>query len=424
MLASHPNSTNRHLNRTLLVREAVLLAFCDPLPSDCERLLGLSPKEWHSLLRWLDTAGLALYFLDRLEELGLIESVPPQVLARLRQNLADNTERIGSLITESATIQHRFQSAGLSYCVVKGFSLWPLSVPKIELRSQLDLDFLVSEESSTEAQRILEELGFRVIRIIGRTMELRAGEERTSNPGDLYRAGLSRTVELHTEQVRPGRPSRLAHARNLSFHGISMPVLRPTDLFLGQGMHLYKNLLCSQFSRVAHLMEFRHHVIARRGDEGFWKELEQQVREDRAACVGLGAATLLIARVMGPFAPEAFTRWTVDQLPATAGLWADLFAHRTVLASFPGSKLYTLLQKELQTTTASSTLLSWPALLPRRIPPIVTHGSAGETLVARMGRYRRQFQYILFRARFHLREGIPSISASISFGRQKKASSQ
>ena len=44
-----------------------------------------------------------------------------------------------------------------------------------------------------------------------------------------------------------------------------MPVLSPVDLFLGQGLHAYKHV-CSEFSRVAHLLEFRRHVLARRDD--------------------------------------------------------------------------------------------------------------------------------------------------------------
>jgi hypothetical protein len=78
--------------------------------------------------------------------LDLLQVLPSPVLARLRQNLADNSERIDEMIDESVAIQHRFQEAGISYAVLKGFSLWPISVRKLELRSQLDLDFLVGRK--------------------------------------------------------------------------------------------------------------------------------------------------------------------------------------------------------------------------------------------------------------------------------------
>jgi hypothetical protein len=279
----------------------------------------------------------------------------------------------------------------------------------------------VSKESVGEARRIIEGFGYRVHLLNGGGMELKAGVERASTLKDLYKPGMSRGVELHIERVHAGRPSRLAHARNLSFHGVNMPVLRPTDLFLGQGMHLYRNVLCSQFSRAAHLIEFRRHVIARHDDGVFWKSLREQVSGDLATRVGLGAVILLATRVMGRFAPDAFTRWTVYQLPASAGLWVDLYGCRTVLTSFPGSKFYTLLQRELETAGTPSTESSWPPLIPRRMPPNITRGAANETLFARVKRYRSQLQYVLLRVRFHFMEGITCISASMSWRRYRKA---
>ena len=68
MHSLHANPSSRSLSRALQLREAVLLGFCDPLPTEYARLLHLSRKEWESLLYWLDTSGLALYFLNRAEE--------------------------------------------------------------------------------------------------------------------------------------------------------------------------------------------------------------------------------------------------------------------------------------------------------------------------------------------------------------------
>ena len=145
------------------------MVFRDPVPVEYTRLMHLARKDWKDLLRWLDTSGLALYFFDRLRELDLLEVLPSPVLARLRQNLADNSERIHGMIAEAAAIQHRFQEAGVSYAVLKGFSLWPISVSKLELRSQLDLDFLVSEESADRAREVLEGFGYRLNAISGQS---------------------------------------------------------------------------------------------------------------------------------------------------------------------------------------------------------------------------------------------------------------
>jgi hypothetical protein len=414
------NSKSHSLSRALQLREALLLAFCDPLPASYARLLHLSRGEWESLLHWLDTSGLALYFLDRMEELRLADSLPFPVIARLRQNRADNAERIDAMIAESAAIQRKFQEEGVSYSVLKGFSLWPVSVPKLELRSQLDLDFLVTVESAVVARRILEANGYRLHAISGRSWEFKASENQLCSLRDLYKPGLARTAELHLDAV--GAP-QLSRSHKLDFRGLSMPILSPVDLFLGQGLHLYKHV-CSEFSRTAHLVEFRRHVIARHEDDAFWTELREHVADDQGVCLRLGAVTLLISRVMGGFAPEALTCWTVDRLPATAIRWVDLYGHRTVLASFPGSKLYLFLQTELEGAGLSAKRSRRQALLPRRLPPNITHGAPGETTVARFNRYRKQFHFILVRLRFHVFEGLNFFCESILWRQHRNGLSQ
>lgn len=407
------------LSRAMQLREAVLLSFCDPLPKEYTRLVHLSLEEWNGLLHSLDTSGLALYFLDRLKELGLAGIVPAPVLARLEQNLADNTERIHGMIAESVAIQLRFQEAGLCYAVVKGFSLWPLSVPKPELRSQLDQDFLVSEESAGEAQRILESFGYKLHLKTGRHLDFKADKERTSSLRDLYKAGMCRTAELHIEPVFAERASRLSRTEKVAFHGISMPVVASTDYLLGQGMHVYRHL-CNQFTRAAHLLEFRRHVLARSSDQAFWQKMRRQIESDATARAGLGTLVLVIANVMGPFAPEAFTGWTADEVPAGTRLWVELFARRAVLAKFPGSKLHLLLPKAGEATDLQPARRLWPAAVPRCLPLVIAHRTPNEGMSARVRRYRKQIVYTAQRIRFHFVEGIRHYRDSIVWRRSRR----
>jgi hypothetical protein len=138
----------------------------------------------------------------------------------------------------------------------------------------------------------------------------------------------------------------------------------------------------------------------------------------------LGTVTLLISRVMGRFAPAAFTHWTVDQLPSAASLWVDMYARRTALASSPGSKLYLLLQEELEAAGLPAKRSLRNSLLPRRLPPAITHGEAGESLATRMKRYRRQIHFIFFRLRFHTLEGIRYFRESILWRQYKNGLSR
>lgn len=401
----HTHPEDYPLNRAQQLREAVLLTFCDPMPAECERLQNLSGREWKPLLTWLDTSGMALYFLDRLADLGRSGMLPAEILARLQQNRVDNAERTAGMIAESSAIHLGFQNAGLSYAALKGFSLWPVSVPKPELRSQLDLDFLISARCAPEARRILEAGGFHLKAISGRSWEFKTSEPGKISLKNLYKPTPHRSVELHLEADDLGQASLLARTEKLSFHDVCMPVLHPVDLFLGQGMHLYKHV-CGEFWRTAHLIEFRRHVMARYHDAAFWQALRKLAEGNLRASVGLGVVTLLTSHTMGDFAPDELTCWTVDRLPARVRLWVERYGRRSVFASHPGGKLYLLLQKELERAGLTGRRSLRQALLPSRLPPAIALGSANETLPERFVRQRRQAYFTLLRLRFHLVEGL------------------
>jgi hypothetical protein len=392
------------LDRKRLNREAVLSSFGDSASEKCFHFQNLSHKEWSGLLHWLDVSGLALYFLDRMMELQLSTQLPAAVLARLEQNLRDNRERTQGLIVESVAIQQEFQNGDVSYATLKGFSLSPHSVPRPELRHQFDLDFLVAQRSAAGAREVLERRGYRLYAVSGRSWEFK----RDDAPGhirDLYKNLPCRSVELHIEAEVPGYQSLLERVEIREFHGIEMPVLSPVDLFIGQGLHAYKHV-CSEFSRTSHLLEFRRHVLSRRGDDSFWKEVQSRADGNVMASVGLGIVTLLITSVMGDFAPEALTSWTVSRLPGPVYLWVKRYGGRIVFGDAPGSKLYLLLQRELESEGVRQKRSLRKSLLPSRLPPPVVRASEHEAMRIRMKRYRLQAQIILIRSRFHVVEGL------------------
>jgi hypothetical protein len=168
---------------------------------------------------------------------------------------------------------------------------------------------------------------------------------------------------------------------------------------------LYKHL-CGEHYRASHLIEFRRHVIARFHEDAFWQELRELTKNDPQARRALGFVTLLISHVTGEFAPQALTCWTVDCLPRRARLWVEKYGHKLALSSFPGSKLYLLLQEEMQMANAQRRKPLNEALVPRRWPPMIAHAMPGETMGARIRRYCNQVRFILFRLRFHGIEGL------------------
>jgi hypothetical protein len=394
----------RRLSGAIAIRSAVLQCFCDPLPAQCEGLKELTARDWKQLLHWLDISGLALYFFDRINELGLSRWLPPATLARLEQNLEDNTERTRDLIAECNAIQVELQRADLAYAVLKGFSLSPHSVPKPELRSQLDLDFLVAENAAGEARRILEARGYRLHLISGQSWEFKTEHPAPSSIAHLYKAHPHRSVELHVESAAKG-DSLLARREMREFHGVTMPVLPAVDLFLWQGLHAFKHV-SSEFSRASHLVEFRRHVLARRQDGRFWKELESRAGDSPRMYWALGAVTLLIESLMDDFAPHALTSWTRDRLPGPVRLWVERFGRRTVLGSFPGNKTFLLLQRELEIAGIPAKRTLRQHLLPLKLPPVFEHPREHESLPERLRRSRTRLRFLFFRLRFHLVSGI------------------
>ncbi|MFC5862371.1 nucleotidyltransferase family protein [Acidicapsa dinghuensis] len=394
------------------------MSFCDPYPQRCSILGNLSRREWERSLRWLDISGLALYFLHRMIELRLSNDLPEFVLARLRKNLEDNAERTQSMIAESIAIQREFQCSSISYAVLKGLSLWPSSVPAPELRSQFDLDFLIAERDASRARSILEQSGYRLYHASRRSLEFKRNEKPGLSLKDLYKAQPSHAVELHIEPDRAGHPTPLDRIEMRTLYGCEMPVLSSIDLLLGQGLHAYKHV-CSEFSRASHLLEFRRHVLAHFHDSDFWAKLQTTAENNTRASLGLGVVTLLITHVMGDFGPRALTKWTVHSLPESAHLWINRYGKRAVLGNFPGTKLYLLLQKELEVAGVPAKRPLRKVLLPHRLPPPVIQGFPKETTAVRLARYRMQLVFILSRLRFHLMEGLRFAWESRSWRRQK-----
>jgi hypothetical protein len=331
--------------------------------------------------------------------------LPSAVLARLRRNLADNTIRMRAMMEETVSIHREFELEGISHALLKGFSLWPDSAPKPGLRSQLDLDFLVAEPHISAARTILERRSYRLCAVSGRTWEFKTDHVPRNSLDDLYKNRPSRSVELHVEAASSRTPSLLAAAETRTICGASLPVLSPANLFLGQAMHLFKNLTSDGY-RAAHLLEFRRHVLARRNDSRFWNELRSKVRENPQICMALGVVLLFTARAMGEFAPQAFSAWTLARVPASARLWIEVYGLRHVLAGYPGSKLYLLLQQELATGGIPARRPLARALLPLRPPPAIAPAVAGESFSRRIRRYRLQTGFVLFRLRFHVVEGL------------------
>lgn len=400
------HSRPRTLSREQWTRWIALLIFCDPVPEGCfEGLSALTISEWKRLLCWLHVSGLALYFFHRLRESQRHELLPTSVAAQLQKDLEDNTERTNGMLVESIEIQRDLQDACVQYAVLKGLSLWPSSVPSPELRLQFDLDFLVSEDEMRKAREILERRGYRLYGANGRSWEFKRNEMAGLNLKDVYKNTGSWMVELHADPHHLLSYSPFERLQWRKFHGFSMPVLSPVDLFLLHGLHAYKHA-CSEFARAGFLMEFRRNVLHHARDRAFWNELYARAGNDHGARFGLGFVTLLVSSLMGNFAPEELTRWTVDRLPQSARLWIEMYGLRVVLGGFPGSKLYLLLRSRPAEEDTSRGKSIRQVLVPLCTPQPVIRARPHENVSARLVRYWMYLELFVNRLRFHIVAGL------------------
>ena len=387
-------SASRYGNRAL--RRAILASFSQSAAVATCCLATFREKDWRREYRWLDTSGLALYLLDHLAQLGCDEVLPACVRTRLAQNLTDNRARSRALAVEACAINQRLQSQSILFANVKGLTLTPESVPDSALRCQLDLDFLVCATDAERAERLLEAMGYHLECINGDTWEFKAGNDSVPSIADLYKVKAQRAVELHLTSSE----ELLERVVFRTICGITMPVLSPVHQFLSQATHLFEHL-SSSFTRASCLLEFRRHMLARVDDADFWMQLEECSKGDTASRVALGVATLLVVEVFGDTPPCFLAQLVAGDVPTTAQLWVRLYGLTALLADFPGTKLYLLLQTEDETGLVP--LLQH--LLPRSRPRSIITGAVAAPFSMRARQGLEQWWFMLGRLSFHAIEG-------------------
>jgi hypothetical protein len=392
------------------VVEAVVAAFHEPAEQSARRLSALSAREWERSYHWLDAGGMALYFLDRVESLHLESALPSATLERLRGNLADNRIRSSAMLAEFASINRSFQAAGVVYTNLKGFTLSPESCPRPELRCQLDLDFLIDGAQLDLCRTLLSTRGYELAAATPDVWEFKAGSSELVSIKDHYKARPQLCAELHFASSAapphlPFRDLRLDRLSSHSWRGLTFPALAPADLFIAQAMHLFKHL-CSSCTRLSWLLEYQYHVAVRYHDQSFWDEVQRYARPHRHASIAIGLTTLLSSGIFGGPIPPQLGEWTCDRLPGAVRLWADQYGRESILADFPGTKLYLLLQEELRRNDGEWQQTKRSSLLPLHRAPRILRTSSRDNVWKRMRAEVYQIRFVLFRLRFHVVEGL------------------
>jgi hypothetical protein len=395
---------NRTTARTRKLKEAIVASFSQQSEEAVRGLFGFREADWQSVLWWLDISGMAIYFLDRAQQVGADSIMPSKLKEELAERLQQNRFRIQALTEEARTVTQCFDSETIPYALLKGITLAPESVTDAALRSQADLDFLVSSDQSALAIRTIQRLGYRLHLISGITMEFTAGDIGLPDLSKIYSATAPRALDLHVLPEGSSKMALLTRRTTRVFDGARIATLAPADILMQQALHLLKHL-CSDRSRLSWVLEFRRHTEARRFDRPFWSQVEILANEEMNGNLALSTAFWLAAEFFGEPPMELPRQWAAEAIPPLIRLWLGLYARNLFLADSIGNKLYLLLRGEIPCKVGplkKTHLILFPRCLPARI----THARAGEGFAERLRRYSVEAEFFFSRMQFHVVEGI------------------
>jgi len=362
-----------------------------------------STREWERTFYWLDTSGMALYLLHELRLRGLTSQLPDKVLWRLEMNYTDNRARSQQIFNEFMRINTSFTKLGLRYANLKGFALIPDAVTDPALRYQSDLDLLVSHCDALRVSESLKHFGYLLTGVGSSTWEFKANAGVLPVIEDMYKPMPQRSVEVH---LLPSKFNGLLdHVQMQQWNGYSFPALSETDKFISLAQHLFRHMR-SEWTRLSWLLEFKRLLHTHRNNAQLWGNVRTAASSSREIATAIGASMLMTTMVFGDCIPPGVSEWTIDMLPSAVRAWIVRYGEAVLLADFPGTKLYLLLETALAEGASDVKAFRRKRLFPLRPPPLIVHEpTENDTLRLRAGRVRLQLRYIAFRLRFHVVQG-------------------
>ena len=396
----------------------------DPDLSRLHTVRNASDTQHRRLLRWLDQSGLALYFLNRLQQLNAADQLPSTLRHELEMRLAANRERSADMFDEFRRVANSFTDAGVTFCAIKGLSLVPEFCPAQHLRHQTDFDFLVSPNSVTQATRVLESQGYvqQEIRPSGEVTFSTLQTHVPSAADDIYARPRHREIDVlpslqmdfHGASITT-RMDQLAHVRSKRIEDLSFPVLAADDMFSLQVLHAFSHFLGS-WVRLSWLLEIASFLDAHHHDDLLWHsviERQQGVGPVSDTSLNRNAFGLILSLTQEIFPssrplPSPIHNWCIQPLPIPIQVWIRHSGRRFALADLDGSKLSLFVYREFVATETRAERRACNRYLLRRIFPVGRRSCIGKVSIAssrakiRANVYQRL--HSMRRALFHLCE--------------------
>ncbi len=354
-------------------------------------------RDWRVTKRWLDTSGLALYFLRKLKANVLENSIRPKILSELEQNAADRQAEVQQRFQEFSRLMQMFRQHGIKFAVEKGFALVPEYCPDISLRFQMDLDFLLESSDIEKCHQLLVNDGYRYIPTIHGERRFKKGDHRTPVMANFYKPKAQYMVELHYD-VSGNAIGILNSLSSPICESITLPVLQPVDFFCAHILHLVKHLR-SGWVRADALLEYRSLVNSKKDDRRFWQEVAKRCVDPDLQFAVMLTAMLANVTLGTPIIPEIMP--LVDSLSPGVCRWIRTYGMEVLTTEHPGSKLCMILDRESQ-ANKPGWLYYIRRLFPLRMPGRISEKGANRDSRRRAAVEESSFLLLLFR--YRLRE--------------------
>ena len=384
------------------------------------RITRFSLRQWDRVQQWLDDHGLSFYFLQKATETGANLAIPPRIFERLQTNFAANQNRMDDLWRRFDAINHRFETAGIRYAAIKGFSLVPEFCPVAAMRHQSDLDYLVDEASLADAARVLTEAGYRAKPQISdqEITFLLPGAGKASRRRDQYSAESPHAIELHLDvwdadlNRLPAIPRQFSLNRAIirEWHGSKFSVLDDADAFVLQVLHTCRHLL-TYWVRLSCLYEIAHFLHRRAADDSLWDEIAQRVGDNRLLRELTVVAAELSGKLFVPAQPNLLRHWGSNVRPATR-VWIEHYARTFALgklpiyelSAWPPAKLVLFLHQQYQSDCEQSNVLRRQLIAPSRLARLASAIKQNPRLWLDLAWWKKQ--RLLRRSAFHAFAGL------------------
>jgi Uncharacterised nucleotidyltransferase len=370
-------------------------------------------RQWQHVLEWLNDAGLAFYFLEKLNSIGTACRVPSWVVAHLEKDFAANQQRGSEMSRHLGFLNQRLNNAGVRYVVIKGLSLVPAFCPKPDLRYQSDFDYLVDDVSLSAAERVLQQAGYRLKLPHSGQEFIFVKDVAKESEGEKYPCPAPHSVELHLDiwdsdyYSLPSIPRvfSLDRVRSHEWNGMVFPVLPEEDAFLLQILHAYQHSV-TFWIRMSWLFEIGYFLNLRASDESLWSRVEQRVGDNPVLREFIVIVIELVSKLFAPSLPLLIRDWgrMLRRGPRTwiesyARHWAFSEAPIYRLCFFPRAKLVLFLHQQYKDPSLQKRLVRDRLLPSTRLSSIASSVKQKPSLILDAGWWKHQ--RLIGRGLFH-----------------------